>query len=73
MKSMESTTEDAYINQEANQFLNKEGVPTAVDGAIDGAMDVSETSPSILGRSKANVPGIIGRGEQAPEGVLGRP
>ncbi|KAK5449898.1 hypothetical protein LTR67_000665 [Exophiala xenobiotica] len=39
MKSFEQNTGDAYVNQEVNQFLGKEGVPNAMDGAIDGAVD----------------------------------
>jgi len=39
MKSFEQNTGDAYVNQEVNGFLNKEGVPTMMDGAIDGAVD----------------------------------
>ncbi|EXJ71073.1 uncharacterized protein A1O5_06066 [Cladophialophora psammophila CBS 110553] len=39
MKNFEQNAGDAYINQEANKFLNNEGVPAALDGAIDGAID----------------------------------
>jgi len=39
MKSFEQNTGDAYVNQEANKFLTSDGVPTAMDGAIDGALD----------------------------------
>ncbi|KIW94697.1 uncharacterized protein Z519_04674 [Cladophialophora bantiana CBS 173.52] len=39
MKNFEQNAGDAYINQEVNKFLNNEGVPAALDGAIDGVID----------------------------------
>jgi len=35
MGGLEKTGEDAMIDQEANQFLSKEGLPTAADGVVD--------------------------------------
>lgn len=36
--SIKSNSTDP-LSAEANKFLNKEGVPQAMDGAIDGGMD----------------------------------
>ncbi|KAK4941123.1 hypothetical protein LTR10_018923 [Elasticomyces elasticus] len=39
MGNLEQNAGDAYVNQGVNSVLNKEGVPTAMDGAIDGVVD----------------------------------
>jgi len=39
MKGMETQTEDAYINQAVDKFATQEGVPTAMDGAINTFVD----------------------------------
>lgn len=39
MANAERTTEDGFVNQEVNSFLNKEGVPVGADGAVDNVVD----------------------------------
>lgn len=39
MKGVETQTEDAYVNQAVDKFASQEGVPTAMDGAINTFVD----------------------------------
>ncbi|KAF2770027.1 hypothetical protein EJ03DRAFT_382346 [Teratosphaeria nubilosa] len=39
MSNMENTGKDAMIDQQVNNFMNKEGIPSGVDGFVDNEVN----------------------------------